>query len=826
MQDLNDFITGSTLTAAQFVEIPSEIQNVIEGLGLTLSSGDLNQLGKAIAGYVSNGTFYTDSGIADAYVLTKIGLKQTATAYTDGFLVSFLAGNVNAGASTVNVAGLGVKNIKISDGTDPAAGDIAGRVSLSFDVSNDRFVLLKPKVTNSPSFTFTLFSKAVASTNTDIIRVGGVLGIKDRGNSTWDLVPASSVTPNTFDIVVSTGIGTIALVLREIDGNVLRYGAISGATDNSAECIAAIAHVNRFLIPKGVITNALSVAVKDETFIRVEGVLRMPDSSGDWSSILTNQDTTNGNRGVTIDFTGGEFDGNRANQTGSIHHVPALFIECFDFDIFGGKYGKNFAPETAPSNHPLGPFDQGVPYGEASVLFPTVGMITFMGGRNNNIHHFSLIDWAQEGISPRWNEGSSVTNYRAINGPETNEPYYVPVDFGSRAGTVTLAANDTVLVQSNYFFGGVEQQPDLIYEFVGTPGSFDLGLEDYKGSNWDLVLRDITNDLGFTSARISGAKGQMNLIADAYAAFCRASSFSCDSEISGMANLHSYHNSFQVGINWGHANTPAGRGFATGLTAINSGWSGGVGGNSFGISIVGASDQVVINDYHISGAGRNGINISDSADRVKLGPGIVKFSAAGGIKSSSAQLDCYGVTSELNVGDDFEPTGTAVISLHGCRDSRGVLLDNERLISTARTGQQQQSLYGDLGKYRKLFRDSFATSAGVALVILTGTKTNSDNMIITVTYSERNSGSSAAGNQRACRTTFLISGSSTARTVQILDEPFQLNRKLRATWTIGTETLEVFLRDLVPADVAANNVNNSLMVEIQNHGYEYGAGLG
>jgi hypothetical protein len=71
-----------------------------------------------------------------------------------------------------------------------------------------------------------------------------------------------------------------------------------------------------------------------------------------------------------------------------------------------------------------------------------------------------------------------------------------------------------------------------------------------------------------------------------------------------------------------------------------------------------------------------------------------------------------------------------------------------------------------------------------------------------------------------------VSGSGSARTVQILDEPFKLNRQLRATWDSGTFKLSVFLEDLVPVDVAANNVNNSVAVEIQNHVYDYTIGIG
>lgn len=143
MQDLTGKITGSTLTAAEWNQLPQEVQNVITALGITLGSGDLNQLGKAIAGYIANGTFYTDSGVVDAYVLAVVGSKQPATAYTDGFEVSFVTANPNTGASTVNVAGLGVKNIKLTGGADPAAGDITGRVKCVFDSGNDWFELQK-----------------------------------------------------------------------------------------------------------------------------------------------------------------------------------------------------------------------------------------------------------------------------------------------------------------------------------------------------------------------------------------------------------------------------------------------------------------------------------------------------------------------------------------------------------------------------------------------------------------------------------------------------------------------------------------------------------
>lgn len=143
MQDLNDKVTGGELTAPEWNQPATEIQNVIEALAITLSGSDLDQLGKAIAGYVANNNFYTDSGAANAYVLTQIGSKQAITAYTDGAQFDFIADNDNAaGSSTVNVAGLGVKSIVTRSGANPAAGEISGRVSLRYDLANDNCVLL------------------------------------------------------------------------------------------------------------------------------------------------------------------------------------------------------------------------------------------------------------------------------------------------------------------------------------------------------------------------------------------------------------------------------------------------------------------------------------------------------------------------------------------------------------------------------------------------------------------------------------------------------------------------------------------------------------
>lgn len=65
-------------------------------------------------------SFYTDSGIADAYVVT---LKPSISSYTSGLKFLFKPSNTNTGSSTINVNSLGAKTIK-KEGSNLVAGDL------------------------------------------------------------------------------------------------------------------------------------------------------------------------------------------------------------------------------------------------------------------------------------------------------------------------------------------------------------------------------------------------------------------------------------------------------------------------------------------------------------------------------------------------------------------------------------------------------------------------------------------------------------------------------------------------------------------------------
>jgi len=117
MEDLNDKVTGGNVAASEWNQIPSELQNLIVSMGLTLTAGNLSQLGQAIATYISNGNYYVDSGTANAFVLTPVGpivgppSRQNPVSYVNGMTVEFISGSVNTGSCTANASQLGAKSI-------------------------------------------------------------------------------------------------------------------------------------------------------------------------------------------------------------------------------------------------------------------------------------------------------------------------------------------------------------------------------------------------------------------------------------------------------------------------------------------------------------------------------------------------------------------------------------------------------------------------------------------------------------------------------------------------------------------------------------------
>jgi hypothetical protein len=81
----------------------------------------------------------TDSGAADAYVLTAAGSPIAPTAYSNNMVVIFKPTNANTGASTANLNGLGVRNLYDQDGNALPSGFITTDVWYSFIYTSSNF---------------------------------------------------------------------------------------------------------------------------------------------------------------------------------------------------------------------------------------------------------------------------------------------------------------------------------------------------------------------------------------------------------------------------------------------------------------------------------------------------------------------------------------------------------------------------------------------------------------------------------------------------------------------------------------------------------------
>lgn len=130
---------------------------------------------------------YDDSGVADAYVFDVQANQQGPAGYFNGMRVNSVAGNTNTGASTVNVAGLGVVNIKLEGGvSDPAAGDIkSGREmkmvyrtspSAHFELQQEpqKQIGLIDAVTSGGAITFTIKAGQVIEFRSTTLNDGSV----------------------------------------------------------------------------------------------------------------------------------------------------------------------------------------------------------------------------------------------------------------------------------------------------------------------------------------------------------------------------------------------------------------------------------------------------------------------------------------------------------------------------------------------------------------------------------------------------------------------------------------------------------------------------
>lgn len=243
---------GDVLTAGDFNSFNDELENLVRSSGETLDlpggpDNNLFMIAQTIATYAAS--TYEDTGAADVYVLDRHDLLKDPKTYFDGMQVSFKAIATNTGASTVDIASLGVKSIVRQNGSALSDSNITAELysTIVYDSALGKFILQDRSTIVETMLNKTLTNPAI---NTPKI------------NEAVDLL-ATSTELNTMDGILSTTtemnllVGALSLIKGINDAATLTNKTISG-DNNAINEVDSIKDVSGN-ISGGIITKVLDI---------------------------------------------------------------------------------------------------------------------------------------------------------------------------------------------------------------------------------------------------------------------------------------------------------------------------------------------------------------------------------------------------------------------------------------------------------------------------------------------------------------------------------------------------------------------------------------
>ena len=149
-----------------------------------------------------NGTL-TTAGSANAYTLTA---NRTLSAYTEGLTFKFKANHASTGAATINVNGLGAKDLKMADGSALTSNDIVINGFYLIFYTGVHFIL-SPYITNNNQLAngagYLTSANTIIGTDTDINTSGAT--VIDQLNMTSGVIQSHSTRTMTLANLGYTG---------------------------------------------------------------------------------------------------------------------------------------------------------------------------------------------------------------------------------------------------------------------------------------------------------------------------------------------------------------------------------------------------------------------------------------------------------------------------------------------------------------------------------------------------------------------------------------------------------------------------------------------
>jgi hypothetical protein len=129
--------------------VPSNVfQNQAGPIPLSQLDTNFNQLAAAINSLLTFGNYYTDAGAANSLAVT-VTSPQTVS-YTAGLVLYVKVSNSNTGATTLNVNGLGTRNVVTNQGAALVAGQITAGGAYLFVFDGTNFQLQVPSTSLIP----------------------------------------------------------------------------------------------------------------------------------------------------------------------------------------------------------------------------------------------------------------------------------------------------------------------------------------------------------------------------------------------------------------------------------------------------------------------------------------------------------------------------------------------------------------------------------------------------------------------------------------------------------------------------------------------------
>lgn len=245
MKDIVTKVDGvSTYSADEFNPNMTELERAVINSGQTLdpTGTNLDQLSEAMGRYGGGGAdFYSDSGAANAYVLTGVGPFIKSKEYFDGMMVRFVAGFSNTLPSTINVSTIGVVPLRDSTGTalGPNFIRLGATITATYDLAALEFRILGNG--GAAPFQFIgLFAGAVANIPTGWALCDGNNGTPDLRNN-FVRGAGGLFAPNAIGGSDVTGGHALSVAELAVHSHTYtaRTGSVGSDTDDPVDSTAA-----------------------------------------------------------------------------------------------------------------------------------------------------------------------------------------------------------------------------------------------------------------------------------------------------------------------------------------------------------------------------------------------------------------------------------------------------------------------------------------------------------------------------------------------------------------------------------------------------------